>query len=496
MSRSLVQGTHTEADKILSIVFRERVKWTVKDALSVDDGPWVLSHVCKSWRMICLSHPELWSAISFGAQGDDDSDSDFNSEEGGSLGPVAGLNSDPLSLLNLVLERTQTQPLKITLEFALGTAYVNTLLSHQLIQALVSQSHRWEEADLNITNAEISLFAPIRNRLSQLVKLSIALFNDDDELPGRFPYTENAPRLSDLTLYGLPHQNVSVPWARITHFSEELHQQASTHGSRRSVDASKVFLEILRANPHMESFRVDYPGLYKSSGVPSRFNHPSLRYFSARDSRLIGALILPKLNELFVDKPIFSTLPALRQLLSRSQCSLRSFRLAESSINDEVITLLSITVQLEELVLQHVGWDAVDDTMMCGLIQRMSEASFLPNLAVLDIDISPAESSDFLLESVVVDKPTKLGFVNDAFVAMIAKRWERRAESKWGAHINAVSVWCELPATVSLSRTRGVMELRRLSDEGLDVVVKTRDPRALKIEDGDGKDVSYVYNLQ
>jgi hypothetical protein len=91
-------------------------------------------------------------------------------------------------------------------------------------------------------------------------------------------------------------------------------------------------------------------------------------------------------------------------------------------------------------------------------------------------------------------RPCTIGFINDTFVEMIAARWGRRTAAQGRAHLKRVFVLVELPSTVGLSKTRGVERLQKMCDEGLDVLLKARDPRALDLSQ-DAKELSYVYNV-
>ncbi|KAJ7094361.1 hypothetical protein C8R44DRAFT_814296 [Mycena epipterygia] len=216
MSRLLITGLHSQSDEILAQIFLEHVEWATEDITHTSEGPWVPSHVCRSWRTIALAHPELWSTIRVEGPDNDDCDSEdeldldpdaSDSEDSGFSGTELGRPPKALFLLDLALERSQDHPLEVTLEFGMVEDTENGMaavmrrmgeeapsakaLNQKLIRAVVAHSNRWKTAELQITNALIPLFAPISNRLSLLTKLTIWTF---EESPAPFPWARHAPR--------------------------------------------------------------------------------------------------------------------------------------------------------------------------------------------------------------------------------------------------------------------------------------------------------------
>ncbi|KAJ7692146.1 hypothetical protein B0H17DRAFT_1200724 [Mycena rosella] len=152
---------------------------------------------------------------------------------------------------------------------------------------------------------------------------------------------------------------------------------------------------------------------------------------------------------------------------------------------DDVLAILSSGNTLRTLILRLTSWDKGHGETMQQLMTKLTELSFLPCLQDLDIIIS----WDYNLSPYLM-APSTIGFVNDVLIAMLAARWAWH-QVVGHVHLQHIFVLVELPATVSLSKTRDVGRLRKMCDEGLDVFLRARNPRTLDLEQ-DAKDISYV----
>ncbi|KAJ7471027.1 hypothetical protein FB451DRAFT_325062 [Mycena latifolia] len=117
-SRRLVDGTHSQSDEILAQIFLEHVEGAIEDILHTTDGPWVPSHVCRSWRNITLAHPEVWSIIH--------------------VEDPENRNPEALFLLKLALERSQHHLLDVTLGIGFAVRHP-TALHKKIIRVVVAQ---------------------------------------------------------------------------------------------------------------------------------------------------------------------------------------------------------------------------------------------------------------------------------------------------------------------------------------------------------------------
>ncbi|KAJ7471028.1 hypothetical protein FB451DRAFT_1252797 [Mycena latifolia] len=261
-------------------------------------------------------------------------------------------------------------------------------------------------------------------------------------------------------------------------------------GGTVDIDA-ETYLSLLRNNPHLESLDLTYPSPFPPT---STLTHLSLRRLCGLEGSLIRSLTLPHLEELIITLKD-DTIPAVRALLTRSKCSLRILRLINFTLTTDVLAILSQSTSLQTLIIIPPAWDTYADNSMKRLVRTLAEPSFLPCLEDLEIyvhgDRDEPQDIDVDVEPLT---PRAIGFIADAFVEMLAARWERRRTAEGRGYLQRVCVLVELPSTVGLSRTRGIGGLWKMSDEGLDVVINARDPRDLDPRET-GRIMSYVYNV-
>ncbi|KAK7021183.1 hypothetical protein R3P38DRAFT_3271754 [Favolaschia claudopus] len=458
----LIKGVaYLETDNILTQIFREFVFLEEHDVLQSGSGPWLISHVCRSWRNITIAHPELWTIVRVLLEDDPDKPRTRPDEE------------QLLSLMKLALERSQSHSLNITLNFTLAEG----ILAEHLIRAAVAHSDRWEKADLVFGRRLSPQFAPIRNHLSRLTELTLWSLEDSVH---PFKYVQHAPKLTRVTLEGFHHGTVPLPWHSIVHFSEKNSDQ--TPATR----ATSAYLDLFRRNPQLESFELTY--VAPRSSPQSVLTHASLRRLATSEPIIIQHLTLPRLEELVV-KDNEGTLPAINFLLRRSKCSLRSLRLLDFAFDAETTTLLSLcNDSLHSLTVEWAGYDENVNEAMEIMVQKLSEPSFLPYLQSLEILIN--EDRDSNLDDPVVDplEPCTISFINDAFVKMLVERWGRRGTAK--AAFQRACIIVEVPSTLNLSMENGIGRLQQMSDQGLDIAVVVQDPRGMNFDR-----VSYVYTV-
>ncbi|KAJ7180387.1 hypothetical protein C8R43DRAFT_972864 [Mycena crocata] len=477
MAHRLVTGIHSQSDEVLALIFQNHIADCTEDIIHTSQGPWVLSRVCRPWRKISLAHPELWSVIR--VEGPDSSDMFlYDSDSAEDDMDIDQRDSRPklLFLLELALDRSQDHPLDVTLTLGPSETMEMKILYQQLMGAVVTHSHKWKTAYLQITNAAIPSFAAIQNHLQLLAELTLFCSTEFGQSARPFPYAQNAPCLTDLTLVEFPHQIVSVPWNSIRRFSETHIYPGALQRTGFSSNTTEMSLKLLRSNPLLESLDVNVasPSPMLSSSQ-STLTH-SLRRLVATDGNLIRSLTLPRLEELVV--PAADTIPAIRDLLTRSKCALRSLRLIDFTLDKTLLSILSSSSSLRTLIIVLSEWDSGDEKTMKLLVKKLTEPSFLPCLEDLDIVLSLDRNVSFMDSDSDSNEPTgipqKIAFINDTLVEMLGVRWERRGTSS--LHLKKVFVWVEFPATVSLSKARGIGRLRKMCDEGLDVMIRVGNP--------------------
>ncbi|KAK6997526.1 hypothetical protein R3P38DRAFT_3059975 [Favolaschia claudopus] len=458
-------------NETLAEIFHQYVHLDDSDIVYYGGGPWVLSSVCHSWRYVALAHPTLWSFIRV------ENLHYLCGDVGRLLTSSASYDDENtcgiLHLLNLALQRSKARPLHVRMN--VSTVDHSRLLEY-IIRAIVAHCDRWKTADLTITREITSLFAPISTHLSLLSELTLSSFED---FPQQFPYAAIAPSLTRVTLKGFRHTIVPLPWPSVRHFAEQ-------HIWQSPIAATNSFLTLLQLNAQLESLDLAYDCPYPSAKSP--LTHQSLRRLATSEPDIIRSLTLPQLEELVIENRK-GILPAVRSLLRRSECSLRSLHLVDFAFSQNTIALLSLCNNtLRSLIVRLTDFEPDDKESMEKLVQKLAEPFFLPSLEALAIVIFRDYHSE---DSNFMERPCDLSFIDDTFVDILADRWRRRLV-EGQAHLKRAFVLVDLPSAVTLSQTHRD-HLRQMCDEGLDVTITARDPEGLDLSK-DAKDISYVYD--
>jgi hypothetical protein len=142
------------------------------------------------------------------------------------------------------------------------------------------------------------------------------------------------------------------------------------YGRKSSVNQTERCLKMLRDNPQLESLDVTYSSAAPSSSK-SALTHRSLRRLATAEGNLIRCLTLPNLEEIVVE-PRDDTIAAIRGLLKRSKCTLRSLRLIDFLLDTDVLAVLSSCTKLQTLVVRLTGWDAEIKEVMDLLVKKLA----------------------------------------------------------------------------------------------------------------------------
>ncbi|KAJ7045289.1 hypothetical protein C8F04DRAFT_1068359 [Mycena alexandri] len=160
--------------------------------------PWRLGQICRVWREIALSTPELWNTIEI------------------STGPH--ISDHYGERIRTILSRAASLPLAIS--FTLDdqcnfiTDYTSTI-SH-FLTTIVPHSHTWEDIDLSsITPASLDALQLVHHQLPLLKFLVLALRTrpHDGKLSAVF---NDAPLLRKVHLSNFGSQPFALPWAQLT----------------------------------------------------------------------------------------------------------------------------------------------------------------------------------------------------------------------------------------------------------------------------------------
>ncbi|KIY61748.1 hypothetical protein CYLTODRAFT_427358 [Cylindrobasidium torrendii FP15055 ss-10] len=393
------------------------------DVLRVDAGPWVLSHVSRSWRYVATACPELWTSFVL---------------------PWETLQPRPsgaYELLESVLSRTCNSPLSITFTPEAATPGANFFY-----QRLLSESHRWKNARIFVPNNVYDAFNQQLTSLPRLksLELVVDLVRAEKESPSLFAPFEAAPRLQNVAISGtkplatvnLP--KVRLPWAQLTRFSTE---------HIRNIDH---LIEILHNTPKLRELELPclkwhHPKYAESLGV-----HEGVESLRIWDPRLLDYLCLPSMRSIDLELDIkdkYAT--ALGKFVARSQCSPRRLRLVNAR-PEERLTLLKDIPSLSHLIIEEGFHGREHVESLFKSLHRESGEELLPHLEHFEwtADISCFQ------------------FDGKCMLDMIESRWRLPVDSEV-TRLRSVKVSCRtFRSKLSTIALRRVAKLRA---EGLDI---------------------------
>ncbi|KAK7057986.1 hypothetical protein R3P38DRAFT_2843941 [Favolaschia claudopus] len=236
-----------------------------------EDPPWRLGHICRYWRDVALSTPELWAEI-----------------------VIMSPERHPEEKFRTLMSRSSNAPLKVMF----WSSYTTGARTKDLLRRLVSCSHRWTSASLVVLHADWPLLLPLRDRIPSLYFLRIGV--TDWEFSGRAFFKdaggdngntmnpfEIAPSLRDVTIEDLSALKtpLTLPFKQLTRF------KVST--SHRTITS------VLTLVPNLEVASLDFTDDPPASGSQI-IRLPHLRRIYVSDQTFLNQLELPALKEIFI----------------------------------------------------------------------------------------------------------------------------------------------------------------------------------------------------
>lgn len=337
-----------------------------------------LSTVCRRWRAVIISTPNLWSILPEIVL--DDS--------------ANRKHQTHLRIVRKYLALSRASPISFTMK-NLGPA----IEASDILDAIIPHSDRWRHVGLVLRPASFRSLAKIRGRLPALCTLHIQI---QGQQPNTMPFIdvfEVAPRLShvmvtsDLPLDG---HGLKLPMSQLNRYS----------GLHFDIEDS---LHFLQSAPQITQLEMRTAPFYRSRWVLPVSSHGSvvLRELNSlhldeihingnpdRFGRLLSHLTLPNLNQITVKSRDIAILKHLISLISRSFCSLTVLELNEVPLVDDegIVNLLRLTPLLIRLVVWHIGY-----ATLTGLIVEPGKDPLVPALRDLEI-ILPASRLDALAD--------------------------------------------------------------------------------------------------
>ncbi|KAJ7186482.1 hypothetical protein C8R46DRAFT_1341889 [Mycena filopes] len=260
-------------------------------------SPLFLCRICRRWREIALSTPQLWSAIAIAV----------------GRNPTAHLE-----LLETWLARSGNCPLSFRLSDAAKRP-------HHLQTALL-HLHRWQYIVLDLPFEQLVL---VQGEMPLLRE--VTLTPPGGSLP--LELFQRAPRLKSVVLSSHLHAVLLVlPWAQLTHFEGHLIGSQIVDVLGNAVNLTHATFYIIMVGSQLASMTG-----YRSH---ERLRHMCIRLRivvnHAPESTLLGRLILPALRTLRADEPCLTTnsitADALTAFIARSGCTLDELHVVGAAI--------------------------------------------------------------------------------------------------------------------------------------------------------------------
>ncbi|KAJ7038868.1 hypothetical protein C8F04DRAFT_330840 [Mycena alexandri] len=180
--------------EITSKIFLDCLPDPVRPYPSQDEAPLVLTRVCRDWRTIALSTSMLWDHVRI----------ELDSDEG-----RGSIDSKWVALLDIWLQRSQQQPLSLTISNHSYTDPDKTLL-----RVLDSHSRRWRDVTLKLP---FNYFPRLAARsLPLLERLTLSAHGSPDIINPISAF-RHAPILHHVCFEGGMHPaDVNLPWEQLT----------------------------------------------------------------------------------------------------------------------------------------------------------------------------------------------------------------------------------------------------------------------------------------
>ncbi|KIY62372.1 hypothetical protein CYLTODRAFT_426980, partial [Cylindrobasidium torrendii FP15055 ss-10] len=281
-------------DDILGLIFECATPWCLADGIAEDSfpprpnnpkpgklgAPWILSHVCRNWRAVCLSLPHLWSTLRVGFPG------------------LLG-NTQCAMRIATMCQRSLPLPLRL---------YITGSFPSTILQVVLDTTHRWRCICMPTSHVSLpDYFFPCLTHLALYFSFSA----------GKISTNVVAPRLHNLELRdGRINPGLRLPWHQITRYT-------SVNTSLDFLQHMKNLEEItinedkgVRAEVHQTQHiilprmrRLEYDGIHGIGGLNSL-----LRRFDQSSFTSLRTLVLFNPYYEDSDPPIELSLPSVVEL--------------------------------------------------------------------------------------------------------------------------------------------------------------------------------------
>ncbi|KAJ7146618.1 hypothetical protein C8R44DRAFT_864361 [Mycena epipterygia] len=340
-------------------------------------GPWVFGQVCRHWRVLALSFPNLWTSIV----------------------ASTSLWGRELPLLNIQLHRSGNAPLDLLIKFTSGQRSSMETFFDVFLATLIGHCGRWRTLQFEFDGACL----PHRafDALGEMPLLKELVFSGQD-----VPYLQNydffkdAPNLSRVVLSSRGARsipNILLPWAQLTSY-KATYSDGLKHFRNLSASAANLVIR------HGDTLTL-----------------PRLRRLVITKDLFLECLVAPALQELHVHGTVDRVLP----FLHNSGCVLQHLTLFMcTALDADVILILRNTPSISTLAVDFLGHAAATNAIISALtIPRGASdvEDICPNLTSL----SWGDRNDMMNPA--------------SFVDMVESRW--RGDRSGCRHLSFVGVY-------------------------------------------------------
>ncbi|KAJ7620174.1 hypothetical protein FB45DRAFT_1062541 [Roridomyces roridus] len=253
--------------------------------------PWILGHICRSWREVALCSPLLWNFVEIARPR--------------SKVPLRIQHTYPMSMIQSQLLRASSAPLDVSIDFWHGDTAELALLDQ-----LMSHSHRWRTLNVSIkeesavTNV-LHRFKNVRGRIDQLrtfdISVDCGLYNGEYE--EQCDFLSVAPALQQVFLTNrncLCGPRFNLPWAQIAYYEGTFSKDTQ--------------LDILSAARNLIECSLSFPdSCFRSSADASRMvtllHLRLLRIGVSEERDFLNHLSAPSLQEVQITGELDSLVP-------------------------------------------------------------------------------------------------------------------------------------------------------------------------------------------
>ncbi|SJL16988.1 uncharacterized protein ARMOST_20526 [Armillaria ostoyae] len=357
--RSICLETIPSSSDIMSPTFR------FCDSLDTRSSPWTISHVCRRWRSMVESAPELWSSTSLVIDDIRSADSNFRD----------------IFLFGIRVKRSQSHPLTVSLRSA------SDVSQHPILALLPIYASALKNLRLHVPIISLGAFSRCRGLLDCLDHLIL----ESNEVGVPAGWTNStfgyAPKLRTFTapIHNLP-RGVEIPWSQLSHCGLQTDDEQDLSLLKRldnvksaDIRSSGTLLRVPQGRRPIHLPRLT--SLALTSQNPMDTTSPDIRV-------IFSSLYLPNLVDLHITYSAVPVFPHIDipNLITRLELTRLS---STSKINDKYTfpglqTLLNTIPNLRCLVLNSARALSSDDISLLRGIPLPSHVP-LPHLRVLDL---------------------------------------------------------------------------------------------------------------